>query len=58
MQNVKRVTGFVRHGEPMVTVLTNRSIRVLPIKKFAMEVNKGVYRYEKQLASATKRVAN
>lgn len=55
---IKRVTGFIRDGKPMVVVNTNRSFGIRPLTVFIEELRRGEFKYEKQPASATKRVAN
>jgi len=48
---IKRVTGFVHRGKPMVFVVTKRSFGIRPLKVFAEEVRRGEFKYKKQPAA-------
>lgn len=48
---IKRVTGFVHRGKPMVFIVTNRSFWIRSLKVFAEEVRRGEFKYKKQPAA-------
>lgn len=48
---IKRVTGFVHRGQPMVFIVTNRSLEIRPLKVFDEEVRRGEFKYKKRPAA-------
>lgn len=48
---IKRVTGFVHRGTPMVFIVTNHSLEIRSLKVFAEEVRRGEFKYKKRPAA-------